>query len=93
MKTKRQFLLACLVTAAGVAAAGVASAEGPVNYPDEAPMVSVKSRAQVKAETLEARRLGLIVYGEADVPVATPEQEKLIAEAGKRAAQEQIASK
>src|SRR5882672_7549305 len=88
MKTQQMFVVACLA-----AFAGVASAEGPVNYPDEVPMVATKTRAQVKAELAEARRLGLIVYGEADVPIATPEQEKQIAEAGHRAAQLQVASK
>lgn len=73
--------------------ASVVAAEGPINYPDEAPMVSTKSRAEVKAELAEARRLGLVVYGERDVPIATPEQERLIAEAGRRAANEQMASK
>jgi hypothetical protein len=88
MKLQHLFLVTCLA-----AVAGVASAEGPVNYPEEAPIVSTKSRAQVKAELAEARRLGLVVYGEADVPIATPEQEKLIAEAGRRAAGSHVASK
>ena len=55
--------------------------------------MTTKTRAQVKAELAEARRLGLIVYGEADIPVATPEQEKMIAEAGQRAAHQEVASK
>lgn len=88
MKSLQLMLVACLV-----AVAGVASAEGPVNYPEETPMVSTKSRAQVKAELAEARRLGLVVYGELDVPIATPEQERQIADAGRRAAGTQEASK
>jgi hypothetical protein len=88
MKTAQLFAIAVL---SGIV--GVAAAEGPVNYPDEVPMVSTKTRAQVKAELAEARRLGLVVYGEADVPIATPEQEKLIAEAGRRAVDPQVAAK
>jgi Domain of unknown function (DUF4148) len=88
MKAANLFAIALLA-----GAVGVASAEGPVNYPEETPPVVQKTRAQVLAETAEARRLGLIVYGEADIPVATPEQEKLIAEAGKRAARQEVASK
>jgi hypothetical protein len=79
------------------AVVGVASAEGPVNYPDQGPdratsAVSEKTRAQVKAELAEARRLGLISYGEVNDKIATPEQEKLIADAGLRAAQQQVAA-
>jgi hypothetical protein len=87
MKTQ---LLLCAFFAA---LSGVAFAEGPVNYPDEVPVVATKTRAQVQAELAEARRLGLVVYGEADTPIATPEQEQLIAEAGRRAVQVQIAGK
>lgn len=88
MKSHQLILVASLF-----ALAGSASAEGPVNYPEQPPMVSTKSRAQVKAELAEARRLGLVVYGEADVPIATPEQEKLIADAGLRAVNSQEAAK
>ena len=56
--------------------AGVALATGPtVTYPDEAPIVSTKTRDEVKADLAEARRLGLIVYGERDTPSAVSEQE------------------
>ena len=60
---------------------------------DDAVLVVVKTRAQVQAELAEARRLGLVVYGEADIPSATPEQERLIAEAGRRAVSHEVASK
>jgi hypothetical protein len=46
--------------------AGIASAEGPVNYPDEPALASSKSRAEVAADVLEARRLGLLWNGEID---------------------------
>lgn len=49
--------------------------------------VATKTRAQVVAELREAQRLGLISVGEEDVPVATPAQERLIAEAGRLAAE------
>jgi hypothetical protein len=49
-----------------------------------------RSRAEVQAELREATRLGLISVGESDAPVATAEQEQLIAKAGHDAG-EQIA--
>jgi hypothetical protein len=42
-------------------------------------------RAKVSAEATEANRLGLLTSGEGDTPVATAEQEALIAAAGERA--------
>lgn len=46
---------------------------------------SHKTRAQVAAETLEARRLGLLTgAGERDTVVATPEQERQIMLSGLR---------
>lgn len=45
-----------------------------------------KSRAEVVAEMEEAQRLGLLMVGDGDVKVATAEQERQIAEAGRRAA-------
>ena len=42
-------------------------------------------RARIRAETEEASRLGLLAFGEGDPPVATAEQEELIAAAGRRA--------
>jgi hypothetical protein len=47
-----------------------------------------KSRAEVIAEVVEAQRLGLLTVGEEDIKVATPEQERMIAEAGRRAAEQ-----
>jgi hypothetical protein len=44
-----------------------------------------KPRAQVVAETLEARRLGLLSYGELGPRQATPEEERQIQMAGLRA--------
>jgi hypothetical protein len=50
------------------------------------PTKSVKSRAQVVAETREAARLGLLTSrGDAGLPEATPEQERQIRLAGERA--------
>jgi hypothetical protein len=101
--------------------AGVASAEGPLNYPEDVSFTAAvsaadvdagidaarragllcagevdvsggfadagaKSRAEVRAELRAARRLGLLMAaGEAEVAAATPEQERLIAEAGRNA--------
>lgn len=47
-----------------------------------------RSRAEVQAELREATRLGLISVGESDAPVATAEQEQLIAKAGHDAAEQ-----
>jgi hypothetical protein len=47
-----------------------------------------RSRAEVLAELHEATRLGLVSVGEGDVPVATAEQEQLIAKAGHDAAEQ-----
>ena len=46
---------------------------------------ATKPRAQVVAETLEARRLGLLGYGELGPRQATPEEERQIQIAGLRA--------
>jgi hypothetical protein len=53
----------------------------------ESPSAS-PSRAEVKAELREATRLGLVSIGEGDVPVATAEQESMIAKAGHDAAEQ-----
>ena len=50
----------------------------------EAP-VAPKSRAEVRAELRESLRLGLIAKGDGNTPVATAEQERLIAKAGQDA--------
>lgn len=47
-----------------------------------------RSRAEVLAELREATRLGLVSVGESDAPVATAEQEHLIAKAGNDAAEQ-----
>lgn len=43
------------------------------------------TRIRIQAEAAEANRLGLLAFGEGDPPVATAEQEALIAAAGRRA--------
>ena len=45
-------------------------------------------RARVVAELREAQRLGLITVGDEDIPQPTAEQNRMIAEAGNRAAEE-----
>lgn len=47
-----------------------------------------RSRAEVQAELREATRLGLVSVGESDAPIATAEQENLIAKAGHDAAEQ-----
>lgn len=93
MKAKSIIVAVALATAATGSAFAVGSpypvGEGP--YPPTEDLlapsaVSVKSRAQAKAETAAASRLGLLNFGEGDVPRATPEQERIIAEAGREAA-------
>lgn len=42
-------------------------------------------RVKIQAEAAEANRLGLLAFGEGDPPVATAEQERQIAAAGRRA--------
>lgn len=52
----------------------------------DAPQGPSTTRAEVLAELREAQRLGLVnAGGEGDIPVATLEQQRLIAEAGLRA--------
>jgi hypothetical protein len=110
--------------------AGAASAQGPVNYPEEPAFVSTKTRAEVAADVIEARRLGLMTNndieivivaeprvarkssaqiraefdeaqrlglltpaGERDTPIATPDQERQIAEAGRRTERNAVAAR
>jgi hypothetical protein len=47
--------------------------------------MATKTRAQVLAEAREAQRLGLVAHGEVSAPSATPEQLRMIADAGLRA--------
>lgn len=77
-----------LITALVLGAVATESMAGGGAYPLPAVPEStfVKSRAQVKAELREAARLGLLSFGEGDVPVPTREQESIIADAGQRAA-------
>ncbi len=49
-----------------------------------------KTRAQVRAEAIEARRLGLIQQSDSQLPIATPEQLNAIQLAGLRAVQTQV---
>jgi hypothetical protein len=63
-------------------AANAAPGETFVVWGDAAQVVL---RAKVRAETQVASRLGLLNFGEGDPPIATAEQESLIAAAGHRA--------
>jgi hypothetical protein len=78
MNTRLIVAAALSFAAAGSAFAGEATPDYPQRF------VSTLTRAQVQAEALEARRLGLIGQGE-HVPVATPEQNERIRLAGLRA--------
>lgn len=81
MKSKYAVLLA-LVFAGSALAGG-----GP--YPEPAiPSSDVeKSRAEVVAELREAQRLSLLTTGEEDVRFPSASEERMIAEAGRRAAE------
>ena len=85
MKTIHTVLSVIAIGVAGSAFAG----GGP--YPvDEAPAEGPgKSRAEVIAEFNEAQRLGLVSSSEAGVSESTPQQEALIAAAGRRVADEE----
>ena len=64
-------------------------AEGGTYSPDNtfvAEPIPSKSRAEVRAETAAAFRLGLLNFGEAGPREATAEEERIIAEAGRQAA-------
>lgn len=50
-----------------------------------AAFVATKTRTQVVAELRAAQRLGLVDHGEVSAPSATPEQQRMIADAGLRA--------
>jgi hypothetical protein len=57
-------------------------------YPDDVIVVWGDPRVirtRIQAEAAEANRLGLLSFGEGDPPVATSEQEQMIAAAGRRA--------
>ena len=77
-----------IVTVAGAFIALVAGCESldiATNGTVTDPAAVGISRAQVVAELREAERLGLITVGEGDVPQATEEQLRQIAQAGQRA--------
>jgi hypothetical protein len=72
------------LAAAGEASAGASS----VAFDGDAVVVWGDARlvrAKIQAEAAEANRLGLLSFGEGDPPIATAEQEELIAAAGRRA--------
>jgi len=50
-------------------------------------------RAKTRAETREAGRLGLLSFGEGNPPIATAEQEELIAAAGRLAVDTVVSAK
>jgi hypothetical protein len=54
---------------------------------------STLQRAQVVAEAIEARKLGLISHGEATAPTPTPEQAEQIRLAGVNAVDHRVASR
>jgi len=74
---------------AGNPVAGDPRAEGPAIISADGSVVvwgnARLMRAKIQAEAAEANRLGLLSFGEGDPPVATAEQERLIAAAGRRA--------
>jgi hypothetical protein len=84
MLTSKLVLAASLV----LATAGAYAEAGDLQINDWPTYNSTVTREQVKAELREATRLGLVSMGEGDVPIATAEQERLIAKAGQEAAQQ-----
>ena len=83
-----------MIANAGARAAGNAAAIAPGDGAQADDTVIVWGdprllRAKVRAETIEAARLGLLSFGEGDPPVATAAQEQQIAAAGRRAVEEQ----
>lgn len=73
-------------TAAAEAAGEIPSGELSLPAMQHQPATSVKTRAQVRAETLEARRLGLLEpAGELGLPQATSAQAEMINAVGLRA--------
>ena len=68
---------------AGAAFAG----GGPYPLPAIPTSDAVKSRAEVVAELREAQRLGLVTTGEEDVRTPTEREARMIADAGRRAAE------
>lgn len=86
MQRNAKYVLSFLV-AAPFALMGT-SANADIDTPaveDAAAYVPAKTRAQVRAEFLEAQRLGLLMTGDGNLPQGTPEQERQITLAGLRA--------
>ena len=79
-----------LVIAASLALAttGAYAEAGDLHINDWSTFSFTVTREQVQAELREATRLGLVSMGEGDAPIATAEQERLIAKAGRDAAQQ-----
>jgi Domain of unknown function (DUF4148) len=79
---------------AATRAGTTARSDGEIERELTAGFQSEKTRAQVVAETREARRLGLMDYRyESEPVVATAEQLRLIAQAGERANAERMAGR
>lgn len=96
MSSKHVLFAMLLGTFAGMASAGggfypepaIPETPGPTWRAEvavEEVEMKPKSRAEVAAEAAEVARLGLLDFGEGDAPVATPDQERQIALAVRRA--------
>jgi hypothetical protein len=83
MKSKYAVLSMLAVLYAGVAVAG----GGPYPEPAIPTSEATKSRAEVGAELREAQRLGLLTTGEEDVRTPSAGEARQIADAGRRAAE------
>jgi hypothetical protein len=87
--TLRNLAIALLAVAGAWASTAIASPSGSGDATPDHPQAvrsSSVEREVVRAEAIEARRLGLIVEGEAATPLATPAQLAQIAAAGRAAA-------
>lgn len=85
MKSTHVITSALALLFAGSALAG----GGPYPLPAVPTSEVAKSRAEVVAELRAAQRLGLMTNGEQDIRVASPSEERQIAEAGRRAQEEE----
>jgi len=88
MRTSHLFTALVLAAAGSVAmAADAPASSGTSNAPSTSVSTPKLTRAQVKAETIEAIRLGLIPQPAEVLPAraATPEEAELIRQAGLRA--------
>ena len=77
-----------LATSLVIATTGAFADSGDTHINDWATFSSTVTREQVKAELREATRLGLVCVGEGNIPIATAEQEQMIAKAGQDAAKQ-----